>query len=1094
MKTRANILPLLVIISAFFVANRLDREARRAVFPPPTALLTVNPPIPVQEVPRNRAHRTAEGWGAQDWSTCLAKPIVIHTVTTLASVGQGSFDTILLSLSDSNFDIIKFAIGGIHDHNFNHGIDFDCVWLMGQSAPGDGFVMQGATTQGHLHVGNVDNVLITGISLRGDDASHESGQTFQAIGSNPDGIRHIYLDHISSAFQKDQFLLGNYEEEDSVSSEMTVANSIIGADLDGPGFNFARGQLDGPVLRMSGFNNFLAELRYRAPLIGSCIQCEWYENLSYNWSREGMIFKDGNDFFSSQSTVDIVRNHWKPGPRGAASKVIQVWTEDPPSLQIREPQLYMLGNISDNISTDPNDDQKQLVTYRGNQSGQVNDSLFKSTKRVSGQMWPITKKYESTELLTQMLATVGNSWRLSCGGGRIYDRRDAIDDTLVAHAQNNTGDSDPVYTSTADLGGIPSYSSGLVCPDTDGDGLPDAFESWSGLTENDELFLGYTAITLYGMGDSAWIAESQSLSSNLPAFPECVGPGCSALNTYRNNGIRKKYVTSLGNTGAGTLSDKLDEVIADYSDPNKPLDIILFKVAGDIEWSGGTRENVAGVYIAGQSAPGNVVIGQWAAFKFGHSNDIVIRGLGFTGARGAVAQDIIAFYSTKRAVFDRNTVSHFPHRGIRVYSDSIGYSDPVAREAECSRYWSFSRNVFGLKSRYRNTDSGLDPAFTVSDPPTYTMSSGLPRGTHCTTDGGWFFNLMGGPNAQQASSYRLPAASGEDIWVHQNYILEWGGTHGISMNNKYEVDITWNFFDATWNTDPITSSGYWYIGVDSLGACTDDELPGVPCLTKSAYVSHNHSSRNSWGDVNYTQDQIWRGVSTRFVATYTQDSTSAPLDHRRTDPLAYNYDHGHFDTLAMEIATFDSIRDDAGGGFRIDAKGKPYQLRDEITERIRSSVASGTRDIRPGDLHRDSFRLVYFPDFTANNHAAYTDTDADDLPDEFELACSGSTTALAWDGDISGDGYSNLEEYLNGTNYGERLLQWEDNSSGETGFEIWRSLESDPTGPKSLYATVGPDVETYTDPSSFPGAEYQVRAISESGSSDFSNEAVATCR
>ncbi|MFT4155041.1 fibronectin type III domain-containing protein [Parafilimonas sp.] len=71
-------------------------------------------------------------------------------------------------------------------------------------------------------------------------------------------------------------------------------------------------------------------------------------------------------------------------------------------------------------------------------------------------------------------------------------------------------------------------------------------------------------------------------------------------------------------------------------------------------------------------------------------------------------------------------------------------------------------------------------------------------------------------------------------------------------------------------------------------------------------------------------------------------------------------------------------------------------------------------------------------------------------------------------------------------------LQWADRSSDETGFKIWRTLDS--TGNYSLLATVDSNVTTYVDSNLTSGTTYYyiVQAVNASAGSNFSNAVSAT--
>ncbi len=121
---------------------------------------------------------------------------------------------------------------------------------------------------------------------------------------------------------------------------------------------------------------------------------------------------------------------------------------------------------------------------------------------------------------------------------------------------------------------------------------------------------------------------------------------------------------------------------------------------------------------------------------------------------------------------------------------------------------------------------------------------------------------------------------------------------------------------------------------------------------------------------------------------------------------------------------------------------------------------------------------------------ACLDTDGDGMPDAFEDMCTGSLTALAVDGDISGDGYFNIEEWLNGSNGAGRTLNWTDNASNEDGFRVKR----DKGAGLVVIATLAPNVQTYFDPDARPDDDYQVVAFNATGESAPTMTVKATCR
>lgn len=431
----------------------------------------------------------AEGWGALALSTgspndCRAKPLKVHRVTTTAIGGAvGTWDSVLNQLSSSNYDVIVFTTGGVHDHQptATHEIDANCVYIAGPTAPGDGFVQRGHRPES-FQSRNRSDIVIRGLTVQGQNSDPSNANPIRVISSDgaSTDTRFIVIDHVSMQFQHDQFNVGNFNVSDSTAKDYTVSYTIAGADIDGPGWNFAHGLQDYPIKRFTGHHNFIAELRYRSPLIDTCMECDWIENVSYNWAREGLISRNGANPPDERSYMDIIANHWKPGPRttskGTEDLAIQVWRLA--GRWDREPQLYLSKNISDSVSVDSTADQKNLCTYKGDQSGACNDSIFFGTSRMGTQTFPVTRRWQSGMLGDSLLDIVGNSWRVDCSGVKQTDRRDAVDDSLVAHFRNDTGRDSVTYGAVEELisTGLPSYATGTACTDTDNDGLPNEFE------------------------------------------------------------------------------------------------------------------------------------------------------------------------------------------------------------------------------------------------------------------------------------------------------------------------------------------------------------------------------------------------------------------------------------------------------------------------------------------------------------------------------------------------------------------------------------------------------------------------------------------
>ncbi len=81
---------------------------------------------------------------------------------------------------------------------------------------------------------------------------------------------------------------------------------------------------------------------------------------------------------------------------------------------------------------------------------------------------------------------VGSSERLDCNGNWVLNR-DASDERMVSYVLSNPSAAlvDQSYVSNYNPGGFPVIAAGTACTDTDGDGIPDAYETAHGLNPND---------------------------------------------------------------------------------------------------------------------------------------------------------------------------------------------------------------------------------------------------------------------------------------------------------------------------------------------------------------------------------------------------------------------------------------------------------------------------------------------------------------------------------------------------------------------------------------------------------------------------------
>ena len=117
-------------------------------------------------------------------------------------------------------------------------------------------------------------------------------------------------------------------------------------------------------------------------------------------------------------------------------------------------------------------------------------------------------------------------------------------------------------------------------------------------------------------------------------------------------------------------------------------------------------------------------------------------------------------------------------------------------------------------------------------------------------------------------------------------------------------------------------------------------------------------------------------------------------------------------TTSSAFEAYDQVLANAGATIGLDSQGNSFWRRDAVDERIVNDVRNGT-----GGLIDDPSEVGGWPALAAGT--APRDSDHDGMPDDWEVLwglnqCSPSDGP----GDTDGDGYTNVEEYLNGTDPG----------------------------------------------------------------------------
>lgn len=391
----------------------------------------------------------------------------------------------------------------------------DSITIAGQTAPGQGVCIA-------RHPVNVaaDNVILRYLRFR---VGNESG-------GEPDGLggcdhRNIIVDHCTVSWSVDETcsIYGN--------TDATVQWCLISESLRTAGHKKGRHGYGAIVggRRMSFHHNLLAHHESRVPRLGPRAGTQADElvdmrcNVFYNWAGNGCYGGEG-------MRVNIVNNYYKPGPATPQGKAIARRIFAPGIRTTRycrgengRPnswapmehvwgKFYVAGNVVEGDPATTADNWTRGVYEQVRPS--ANDGIWNDAVRDSIRL--------RSPLPCGVVTThkAQDAFRLVLAGAGCSKQRDAIDSRIVEEVRTGTA----VYVGSitpdaaerrglidlpSDVGGYPFLAATAeevsALHDSDGDGMPDAWEQAHGLDPYDASDgnattlgrAGYTNLEIY---------------------------------------------------------------------------------------------------------------------------------------------------------------------------------------------------------------------------------------------------------------------------------------------------------------------------------------------------------------------------------------------------------------------------------------------------------------------------------------------------------------------------------------------------------------------------------------------------------------------
>ena len=412
---------------------------------------------PVELVDGVLAFPTAEGGGRLATG---GRGGEVYIVTNLNDSGEGSLRYGIETAPETG-RIIVFNVGGtIHLQSTLTFKNKKNITIAGQTAPGDGITVAGYDT----NISDSENIIIRYVRFRvGTENLLKGGDSMDALWGRDNDT--FIIDHCTFSWNTDE-TLSTYRGQNGtvqwclISESLTVSGHSKGRHGYGGIFGG-----DNTVFQY----NLLTNHTSRNPRIGggfmgdptaqnppNVAKVQLNNNVLYN---HGYFACYGGGF----TYTNYINNYVKPGQgtRDSLNNTLLSFGENG-----KIGGVYYAGNI---LEGNPE------VTADNNKGFKLDSS--------DGQTEVATTPYISEAFDNVTVREAQECYELVLNSaGATYPHRDAVDARVVAQVRTDTG----TYINTQDeVGGFPAAECESAEPDSDNDGIPDAWEDANGLDKND---------------------------------------------------------------------------------------------------------------------------------------------------------------------------------------------------------------------------------------------------------------------------------------------------------------------------------------------------------------------------------------------------------------------------------------------------------------------------------------------------------------------------------------------------------------------------------------------------------------------------------